>query len=161
MNKLLQTTSMLTLIQLTGCGVRGLDADRIYFPEPAIADTALVDVQNFLADCYMRECDLADWHKLEYVKSEPLTGQLAGVCTYHPDYRQISLSPEWYKPGTCSGKSLVYHELGHCVLNLEHTDSTQVDIMDPQMDSEYNCVTYWEESVERFFKSALDKAQSK
>lgn len=137
----------------------------MYFPEPDIDPSVMDDVYSFLEDCAEYNCDLSDWHKLKSITiSQELNKDkdtLAGVCMYDPYTRDIILDPDSYQPGNCRSKSLAYHELAHCVLNLDHVESNQFEIMNPAMPTEYDCITNWEAAADRFFKSALDKAQSK
>ena len=52
----------------------------------------------------------------------------AGVCIKWSDgYKEIQISPErWDEYSDLEQEQLIFHELGHCVFDLEHDDSTYV-----------------------------------
>lgn len=52
----------------------------------------------------------------------------AAVCEVYSDgYKQIRVNSKyWTMLGELGKEELVYHELGHCVLNRDHTDSFTV-----------------------------------
>jgi len=53
--------------------------------------------------------------------------RIAGLCFYSPFFREIDINIEWWRntPDQLMREELVFHELGHCVLNRIHTSPTQ------------------------------------
>jgi len=55
------------------------------------------------------------------------SGNVIGVCKIWSDgYRMIEIDPEYWNNlnvSDASRKALIYHELGHCILNRGHDDS--------------------------------------
>jgi hypothetical protein len=47
-----------------------------------------------------------------------------GMCIDEGDVKRVVLHTSWYRSASerCK-RALVFHELGHCVLNLEHRDA--------------------------------------
>lgn len=53
---------------------------------------------------------------------------VVGLCHYEDSERSIEISTKyWPKLSEYSREALLLHELGHCVLNLEHSDKLRSD----------------------------------
>jgi hypothetical protein len=59
---------------------------------------------------------------------EKLKRPMVGVCHFAPDSRIVNVDPSyWAMISEYQREALIFHELGHCVLNLEHIDQNMVD----------------------------------
>jgi len=73
--------------------------------------------------------------------------------TYHPVTRELTTKKiiinynHWVKLDPVHRKELMYHELGHCALNLKHVST--IDIMRPRVYSTHKDGSNWDELVER------------
>lgn len=81
-------------------------------------------VMEFIKDSH----GLVDFNSLEYVHMDfdDLSGNTVGLCASMP-YRQIiKIDRKWWEahPSHAERRSLIYHELGHCVLFLDHSTET-------------------------------------
>lgn len=109
------------------------------------------------------------WNKLEYVlfvpanviQDTPDAHDRVGVCYLWEDEKrrlhktQVQLLEGDWDPKELEG--LVYHELGHCVLGLDHQDGT---VAHPTMMNPYLYTTdvyriYWEQMVDEIFNATL------
>ena len=53
-----------------------------------------------------------------------------GVCDHKKNIILLNKA-HWYSLDFYNRKELVYHELGHCVLNMSHAGKEEIDIMRP------------------------------
>lgn len=159
MNKL---SVILLLLLLPGCTSCGTTPPPLTY-KPIIDSRVEGYVTDFLTDLDSRH--LLDGIVDEFMSLRSITlgkpgieGAI-GVCYIGYTSRQIILD-EGYVASELTWKTLVYHELGHCLLNMDHYPSesktdidTEVDIMNTQipllLDSE------WEGLVNKF----LDRYQ--
>ena len=61
------------------------------------------------------------------------------------------LRPEWDEKGPFWRLALMYHELGHCLLQREHAVQGQMDLMVPLMEDEEVYADNWEYLVNELF----------
>jgi hypothetical protein len=63
----------------------------------------------------------------------PLDGMIVGLCiSNNTGFREIQIDPNfWKNSGEMARENLIFHEAGHCVLNLEHT--SEFIILNDQM----------------------------
>jgi len=78
-----------------------------------------------------------------------LPANFAGYCVH---YVSILVDKEGFKKmGPLQRKEIVYHELGHCVMFLEHTDHSN-SLMSPVMHKEEELQKNFSVWLEDFFK---------
>lgn len=162
---------LLSLIALTlvGCG-----GEEFYPPDAPIpskilyqhvqVDTELrADFLGFVGNCEQyagaeRKCQsfmprlisvkLVDEFSVEKKPS------VVGICrTLDTGFRKIEIRRSFYKQNTCSGRTLVYHELGHCALDSGHSAEGSFKIMAPSLIPEYRCRDSWPQLVDDFFNT--------
>lgn len=77
-------------------------------------------------------------------------GSLIGLCK--PTSNEIEINEEYFNLSSAAEKEqLIIHELGHCILDLEHTEETELDIMNPYSFPEYVYLENYNELMNRFF----------
>ena len=76
--------------------------------------------------------DASYYKHLKYTKTYIRFGKTffdrVSICRYFKDFNVVTISPETLTYSYDGFKNLVYHELGHCALNMRHLD-TRVSIM--------------------------------
>lgn len=108
------------LLALVGCG----QVPPVIHPELAGY------IRDFSSDCYSYGADLSGLTSMKYVDfADDLEGRksLVGVCKM--GMAVGGYSPYWSieverLPSNVLQKALMYHELGHCVLGLDHVPDT-------------------------------------
>lgn len=168
---------LLLLLLLTGCG----SSDPTFYPAPTPVprnsvpkvDEAVKEyVSGFKDICDSRPSPvcLKRWPRIEYitvVKDEAIRTDAAkdnwvGVCWEYTDSKhqlvkanvQILDNDGRGNPWDADSlKGIIYHELGHCALNLEHEDSpyTNPKMMNPSLYSYHIYANNWEKMVEEEF----------
>lgn len=121
-------------------------------------------------DLNHRAC-LKRWTRLESVlfversviQNEPGSENRVGVCYVWEDGNkrlvkakvQILQDIEWNDEEL---KGLVYHELGHCALGLDHTNGTKghPTIMNPYLYHAMIYIEFWEQMVSELFAAVLN-----
>lgn len=72
-----------------------------------------------------------------------------GVCMWP---RQIKiLRPYWYQASAALRSALIYHELGHCLLNLDHSSPENINLMAPVILPEQVIEDNWSALVDKLF----------
>jgi SprT-like family len=110
---------IIILLFLVSCGkvndMRAMDGELVHKSEP---------IFNTLARKFENEFNVAV--KVPIIFSTTLERNIAGVClVYSTGYREIQISRQvWFNQSEEQREQLVYHELGHCVLNKGHDDTT-------------------------------------
>jgi hypothetical protein len=129
------------------------DNDTVYQEEPAPALRAILD--SFISDCrdtYHADVSLAN--KLEYIRyGDPATKEkpyVVGQCNmmYYEDgslAKSNIIVKEMNNP--IMAKALLYHELGHCILDLDHTSEESQTLMSPNMFSSKYYTNNWDRLV--------------
>jgi hypothetical protein len=155
---------LLTALAVTACGTEESDDWRRLSqeqPPPSFkveepTQTLKQILDNFLHDCGTTyEADVSDVSKLEFIRyGDPATEEnptRVGVClSYHYSSGKLYKSNITVKQmGTpVRMKALLYHELGHCVLGLDHTDQESKTIMSPFMHND----SFYEENWDKLVK---------
>jgi len=80
-------------------------------------------------------------------------GSTAGYCV--PRFGILLNETLWHDYGEFQRKELVFHELGHCVLQKDHEE---LGIMKATMHSEEHMEMMWKEYVDLLFKDCLSLA---
>lgn len=91
----------------------------------------------------------------------------AGVCYSTGGRTQLHIeirSRHWFEFDDLQRRALIYHELGHCVLDLPHTDEKLAvgwleipRLMNPYISSSWFLRPYWERLVDDFFSMGEEK----
>lgn len=79
-----------------------------------------------------------------------LKGEAVGYCV--PRFGILIDIDSWNKFGPLQRKELVFHELGHCVLSLEHSEP---GLMAPNMHSEKHLEETFSEYTDLLFKGCV------
>ena len=152
MKKIISLCCML----LTACGSVD-DKQQVVTELPDTFDPRLHDlIMEYLADCQRHltstECNKNLQIKIRIRELEE-ENQLGLCYTYYPPYhlkRDILISPKLL--GTKQLKLVLYHELTHCIFEMEHSDD-KIDIMN-SYSSEYKTnIIYgeWDKYLEAMF----------
>jgi len=129
---------LIMLLLITGCGKSLQDFIRIGQPKFKKASTNPVFIpfiQSFEAE-FNREVNVP-------IVLGTIEQRYAGVClVYSNGYREIRINKEFWDGYSYEQKEqLIYHELGHCVFNKGHDNTTRDNcphsIMRSYMFSEY------------------------
>ena len=160
---------LLAALTITSCGSEDLtDWHRIprqKDPPPVKAEEPIQSLKqildNFLYDCSIKhKANVSDVNKLEYIRyGDPATEEnptRIGVCwTWHYDNGALYKSNIIVKQmnTAISMRALMYHELGHCVLGLEHTDQESKTMMSPTMHND----AYYEANWDKLVKDMCQK----
>lgn len=88
--------------------------------------------------------------------------EVVGSCRYSKPIRKIIISQIFWKNASlASREQLIYHELGHCVLNKPHDDSLTIingeyipnSVMNSYMISDYFYVKYRDHYINNLFET--------
>lgn len=113
---------ILILAFLVGCGKLSDMLNRTDTPTPKTTDSAFSE--------YVQSFELHFNKKVKVpINFNKLNPQYAGVCyVYSNGYREIEISKtSWDSMNHEQREQVIYHELGHCVLNKGHDDTMLVD----------------------------------
>ena len=154
---------------LIGCGAPADDwiISPIYFdptkPPPVRREQPVSSIQRvvdeFESDCGSYGADLSNLERIEYIRyGNPATKNnpnRVGVCN---SWRYAG---SFYKgniiikrlDNEIIRKALLYHELGHCVLELGHTPQEELGMMAPIIHSPEHYKENWDELVKDLCKS--------
>ena len=108
-------------------------------------------IDEFLYDCgEIYGADVSDISKLEFIKyGDPATEEKpnrVGVCntfSYGNRLTKSNITVRRYNEYVIQ-KGLVFHELGHCVLGLDHTEGDAFTIMSSSISPLINNPSYFE-----------------
>lgn len=154
---------------LTGCGADAVDWIRekispghdipSHYIDPAFEEA----IESFREDAAIWGADVSGFDYLLRVEFGDPQGDknpiAAGLCQTHYRGNEISYTVitihEAFRDrtDTLSFKALMYHELGHCVLQKEHASMDPHVIMSPQLASEAYFFLNWDPLVKYFFTS--------
>lgn len=114
--------------------------------------------QQFSASNRCRE----NKQKLKYIKfvdsfdsSVDPSGSVAGVCWWKKNTRRIEIKKDAVPTGSWQERGLVFHELGHCLLDLGHSNPENKMIMNPYVLSERTYGLNWERMESELFQFVL------
>lgn len=110
---------VVSMLFLTACG-QGMQATKDPHPDVGTGPEFVVFVQQF-------EVDYGHSIGSFPIVFGPQNGNVIGVCKRWSDgYAMIEIDPTYWNNTHVSDaqrKALIYHELGHCILNRGHDDS--------------------------------------
>lgn len=107
------------------------------------------EYRAFYSDAKKRGCEVDALQ----VYFSPLQKGTAGLCVYY--FGIILNDNRWHEYGKYQRLELMYHELGHCALGLDHSDG----IMSPSIHSEYEIEPNWSRWKEQLFAVCSLKKQ--
>lgn len=147
----------IVLLFIIGCGDYQDESELGSTPRGTVSRTVIHPDFKEYVDQFKLDCPQANMKKLAMlawstgVRTENTPTRL-GTCSYYPE-RQIDIAIELR--GTLEPilmKMLVYHELGHCVLDLDHADSGVIPDEDytNRMDDQQNYSTCVDDIVNEF-----------
>ena len=159
---------LLLLAVLVGCGVdQGCQSSgRIIrqappqfgdcLPEhisPRVHDKVKYAVELFSADATRHEVPCYRTPFIGFLPKMPpdMEPNVIGYCSPGSEVR--FLTPFWEDSSATTRLTLVYHELGHCALGLDHTDGED-DIMNTYLLSERVADKKWDELVHKMMGRA-------
>jgi len=159
---------ILILVFLVGCGYYEKPDDKdpltnTAFPNPRIKHEIDEGLRNYF-DAFMKDADLYGVNtdlvsKLRYMKfgetEAARNDRSVGICSSYGDeedlmYTTILISDS-LKTSPIQLRAVVYHELGHCVLRMEHSPQSPPTIMSPMMSSEIFYKRNWDRLVRNLF----------
>lgn len=166
----------LTFMFLTGCGecmppiigepISKLDVDRdiysiiskIEMPKELanhVADFALMCDNTNRIDLCRR--NLRKIRKIDFVESFKKQGTIGSCWVYASGYRKILILRDYVLSNSMAMKTLIFHELGHCALDLEHKGS--FSIMSPTLILyEQFKVMSWHDLLKEMFEQTPGKS---
>lgn len=106
---------------------------------PKVDAEILPYVEEFLADAnyYDQGCSRVK----DVILSDKVKTGIAGYC--QPGFAVVLSRPFWEASDEWERRTLVYHELGHCSLNLDHTEEEAIAIMNPYILPSYLASRNW------------------
>lgn len=116
-------------------------------------------VYDFVFTCDQQELTAARCHRnlarldsVILVESISYSDQAVGVCTTIANgFRFIQIEIGSADINSLAMKSLIFHELGHCLLDLEH-NNVIADIMYPMLVDPEKLPDKWHDIIDRLFK---------
>lgn len=92
------------------------------------------------------------YNRIKQIAVYDLSHDLAGVSIKGI---RVGVSPVEAKRGGCALKYIVYHELGHNVFNLDHSND-ECSMMDRMAYTEADCFTGWNHLLEDYLKKCKE-----
>lgn len=146
-------------VVLSGCGPSGGYSPQSTMPVVEVIPSLKEAYEEFLNDCGTRYgADLSNKEKLEFIQYESYKGELknvyggntVGMCLYWTVNGTISKSNITisHMDSAIKTKALLYHELGHCVLGLGHTEQDPQTMMSPIMNDDEFYKKNWDGLVQ-------------
>ena len=83
------------------------------------------------------------------------SGSVAGICWWARSSRRLEIKRNLIKPGTMTERALIFHELGHCLLDLGHSDPKTMMLMNPYLFDEKTYVSNWNTLQNELFQLVL------
>ena len=80
---------------------------------------------------------------------------VAGVCWWSKLSRKIEIKRNIAEPGSTKEKALIFHELGHCLLDLGHSDPNTKMLMNPYLFDEKTYASNWTQLQNELFQLVL------
>lgn len=157
----------IVLFMLIGCGryepVDHQNKRSPVFPCHGIPETdeeALPYVEAFYAKAreYNTNCYLVDSVKVtdDDLEVDGSKGVI-GICTVNKTSRKIIIERRMFgkKRSVVLAKSIVFHELGHCALDLDHSEQEHINLMTPIIISIKQAEENWELLERKLFNRDL------
>lgn len=87
-------------------------------------------------------------------KTDP-NGMVAGVCWWSRTERRIQIKRNMTKLGSMQERALIFHELGHCLLDLGHSNRQTNMLMNPYLFDEQTYTSNWTRFQNELFQLVL------
>ena len=118
-----------------------------------ISDEVRPYVEEFAADAMKREVSCYSVQNISLGKRFK-TG-VAGYCI--PRFTVVAASDYWEAASDQERRTLIYHELGHCALDLDHTKDEDIEIMNPYILPDSLAISNWDQLVDNLFRGTEDE----
>lgn len=117
---------LLVLLSIVLYGCATVQDSRAYPIHVNIDDEFTPYIKEFEFRANNKEVSKKLTHITMGFKDYPGTNTV-GVCYRAPWFREIDISKRWWNENTdrFSREELIFHELGHCILNRSHTSVTE------------------------------------
>lgn len=157
-------TSLLC-VTLIGCGADEIKTPAIQSKEANNNDPYLAQyVEHFNGIC--QQTTAADrctenLKKLKSIKFADSIGEdsaekiTAGVCWWAKKTRRVEIRRGLFEPGSLQERGLIFHELGHCLLDLGHSNPENIMIMNPYVLPEKTYASSWAKLQNELFQLVL------
>jgi hypothetical protein len=118
---------------------------------PRVHDRVKYAIELFSQDATRHEAPCYKTPIIGFLPEMPpdLDSRVIGYCSPGSEVR--FLTPFWEDSSATTRLTLVYHELGHCALGLDHTDG-EADIMNTYLLDERTADSQWDELVTKMFE---------
>ena len=140
---------LIVMTMLVGCGTAPVIDERLeaYYDEfMQDADRLNIDMSKFKT--------IDSMSIVEDFEDDPEVSEEAiGICILTPASRTIEIKASTMDDDIL--KAIVYHELGHCVLNLGHHDGDELNIMNSM--TSWGIYEDWDNRVETLFMRHLNR----
>lgn len=126
-------------------------------PKPGVDSDFQQHLREFVKDAERYGIDLqmpqSMLYSIQYGDTADGSGTAIGIC-YRTQIRNwVVISPVTRDTGY--QRTLLYHELGHCLLNQKHVEGTNTDIMNPRLPM-FPSNEDWEHAVDTLFRRGID-----
>jgi hypothetical protein len=127
---------------------------------PVVDERVSVWVDDFFAEAQKRGSTCYKAKSVRFVAQDKIpqdkTTAGASVIGYCTSSGNVVLSEQvWASYGLLFNKALLFHELGHCVLQLDHAPESALNLMAPYMLSEITLAENWAELMTKLFSGSL------
>lgn len=161
--------TLLLMLPLIGCGtiqdefVQAREAGDIYVPVPGCPMRALAYIHDATFTGYLQQFqqDAVDFEvgcyrtRTIYFDSDMPSDRTLAYCI--PGNKIVVHKGKWDKLSAMERKTLMYHELGHCALNLDHVGERDFDIMAPDILYPADARRHWNTLVTALFERAQEE----
>lgn len=115
---------VIVLCFLSGCGlIQNRPAGTIepqFIPYVSYFSSKAEDNQVGIGDLYSLSVNFSE-------DTDPNNKNTLGICIRHSDSQQVYIRKSyWDKASIIDREELIFHELGHCLLGLQHDNSLQI-----------------------------------
>lgn len=164
---------LILLAFLTGCGTAKVRIEYRVQPSSCTAYEALPTVDTKVSDIVALFFEEAQAHRAKCVKAKRIgfksqsdVGKVVpdskalvlGYCTY--DGTVVLNQDLWFKLRPITQKAVVFHELGHCVLNLGHAPDDALNLMTPYILPSDQIAENWDLLLDKLFSKSLSLEDS-
>jgi hypothetical protein len=168
MKRFITFISSTFLITCVACGTQednGIVRPALPLEYDTEIDAALMPyVQGFIQDCEQRRTDCRKRLRLvKEVKVVPITHKqdnpdliTVGLCYKNLVASKVHISDEILKNSGYYIRAVVYHELGHCMYDLEH-EGQDGRLMGEVMPSIFTIIQQWPTMVSELFDQAQER----
>lgn len=131
------------------------------FQNPEIDKELIPYVEQFVEKCNLYNVDCTSVDKFKIVRGQmpdsyflkllhiPLMDDVVGLCEKH--FNRITINAEFFtKVGPVQREMLINHELGHCILGLQHVENTQ-KLMNPFIIDYKDYLEHYQEIYDEIF----------